>query len=203
MNQKRGSICICIGILLLSAALLLTIYNLWDANRAGLAAQSVQARLEAALPDTPPNLGTSAEREMPAVTVDGYRYVGVIEVPAENIKLPVMEECDMERLKIAPCRYFGSVYQNNMVIAGHNYSTHFSPLKWLSLGSEVIFTDAEGNQYHYTAATVESLQPTQAEALVTGDWDLTLFTCNTGGQTRCVIRCLRTDSLPLAEELQP
>ena len=26
---------------------------------------------------------------------------------------------------------------------------------------------------------------------VTSEWDLTLFTCNTGGQTRCAVRCSR------------
>ena len=26
-------------------------------------------------------------------------------------------------------------------------------------------------------------------------WDLTLFTCNTGGQTRCAVRCIRAEDL--------
>ena len=42
--RKKGSILIAIGLLLLAAALLLTLYNIWDAYRADVAAQTaVQA----------------------------------------------------------------------------------------------------------------------------------------------------------------
>ena len=37
-SKRRGSTCILIGVLLLIGALGLTAYNLWDENRAGVAA---------------------------------------------------------------------------------------------------------------------------------------------------------------------
>ena len=40
------------------------------------------------------------------------------------------------------------------------------------------------------------MQPTQIEKMITAtdenDWDLTLFTCTTGGNARCAVRCVRT-----------
>lgn len=43
----------------------------------------------------------------------------------------------------------------------------------------------------------EVLQPTQIEKMTVkssgDDWDLTLFTCTTGGQARYALRCVRTD----------
>ena len=39
----------------------------------------------------------------------------------------------------------------------------------------------------------ETLEPTDEEAMTTGDWDLTLFTCTPGGQTRVTVRFQRVD----------
>ena len=135
------------------------------------------------------------DRQMPTIEIDGYRYIGYLQVPDLKLNLPVMEEWDYDRLTIAPCRYSGSVYLDDMVIAGHNYRKHFSPLRSMPNGTRVIFTDVEGNVYNYEIVSVEILKPDQVDYLVTKteSWDLTLFTCTLGGQTRHTIRCLRTD----------
>ena len=44
---------------------------------------------------------------------------------------------------------------------------------------------------------METVQPTQIEKMTektadSADWDLTLFTCTTGGSARCAVRCVRT-----------
>lgn len=31
--------------------------------------------------------------------------------------------------------------------------------------------------YKYSCKAIETLEPTQVEEMITGDWDLTLFTC--------------------------
>ena len=45
---------------------------------------------------------------------------------------------------------------------------------------------------------METLQPTQIEEMVGkadgDDWDLTLFTCTTGGSARCAVRCTRVET---------
>lgn len=127
--------------------------------------------------------------------IDGYEYIGIIEIPSQQISLPVMAKCDLERLKTAPCAYSGSYYTNDLVIAGHNYSKHFSPLKWIRLDSDVYFTTVDSITYHYTVNSVSALSPEDIDEMVQRtDWDLTLFTCTTGGQKRCTVRCV------LAEE---
>ena len=40
-------------------------------------------------------------------------------------KLPIIGEWSDAKLKKAPCRYSGSAYLKNMIIAGHNYRTIF------------------------------------------------------------------------------
>lgn len=133
--------------------------------------------------------------------VDGYEYIGIVDVPALGISLPIMADWDYTRLKISPCRYTGTPYNDDLVIAGHNYPSHFSPLKWVDIGTDVYFTTMDGVQFHYTVSNRETVQPYSVAEMIendnnsesTRDWDLTLFTYNTGGQTRCAVRCMRVE----------
>ena len=98
---------------------------------------------------------------------------------------------DYALLNIAPCRYTGSVYLNSMVVAAHNYSTHFGRLKELSPGDSIAFTDSDGNVFSYSVIEIETLSPYAIDDMTTGDWDLTLFTCTVGGAQRVTVRCAR------------
>ena len=108
-----------------------------------------------------------------------------------------MQQWSYPGLKIAPGRYSGSLYTDDLVIAGHNYARHFSPLAQLTVGTEVLFVDMNDNTWHYAVSDTEVLQPTQIEEMAVktpeNNWDLTLFTCTTTGQARYALRCVRTD----------
>ena len=204
---------ICLGLLLVAAALFLTAYNLYDEHRAELAAGRAVAQLDIPLPvnapaEAPPE-GTAAQapanpreieipdyvldptREMPVRSIDGEDYIGMLEIPALDRTLPVISEWSYPRLKIAPCRYAGSAYLGNLTIAAHNYRSHFRNLKKLSEGDIVRFTDMDGNVFSYEVTLLEILQPNEADAMESGDWDLTLFTCTVGGKSRVTVRCKR------------
>jgi sortase A len=128
--------------------------------------------------------------QMPTEEIDGNRYIGVIET--NSFCLPVMDDWDYNKLKISPCRYAGSYLTDNLVICGHNYATHFSSIKWMHIGDDVYFTTVTGKQYHYIVSNMETIEPGHiAQMTNTGDWQLTLFTCHTGGMTRCAVRCTK------------
>ena len=108
---------------------------------------------------------TSLDLEMPVVMLDGYEYVGYVEIPALELKLPVMSDWDYNRLTLAPCRQFGSSRTDDLVIAAHNYESHFGHLKDLSVGDAVTFTDmfaltssaarrSEGSPYRCWISTI-------------------------------------------------
>ena len=193
------------GLLLIAAALLLTVYNLWDEHRAGTAVTQVMEQLQKQTPDsmlvqTPsspagpgeseiPDYILNPDMEMPTMDIDGNRYIGTLEIPALNLSLPVMSEWSYPKLKIAPCRYVGTAYQGNFVIAAHNYRTHFGSLGNLSAGDRVTFTDVDGNIFSYDVVEVQILNPAAIEEMVSDDWDLSLFTCTLGGKTRLTVRC--------------
>ena len=201
-NRTKGTVMMFIGILLLAAALVLTVYNILEARRAEEAAQAVIPKLQEQISvkgeetDKPlegieMDMFLLSDRKMPAIELDGYRYIGILEIPALDMRLPIMEEWDYSRLKIAPCLYEGSVYKDNMVIAGHNYAKHFSPIKNLPVGTEITFRDGENRVFEYEIGWIEVLDGTAVEDMITGDWDMTLFTCTYGGEARYAVRCFR------------
>ncbi len=209
--SKRGKICTGIGLLLLAAALFLTAYNFWSDAKAGRTADTVLEQLapeleeekDISLPSLPsgesleevyiPDYILNPEMEMPEEGIDGQQYIGVLRIPALSLELPVISEWSYPSLQIAPCRYAGSAYLNNMVIAAHNYYSHFGYLKNLSQGDEITFTDMDGNEFRYEVAELETLSPFAIEEMTSGDWDLTLFTCTVGGQSRVTVRCELTE----------
>ena len=105
--------------------------------------------------------------------------------------LPVLSQCSDTLLKLAPCRYDGSAYGTHLVIAAHNYSAHFGSLSALQPGDLVTFTDMEGYCQQYTVAGLETLSPTDVEAMTDEAWPLTLFTCTLGYQSRITVRCTK------------
>ena len=200
-RKKKGTWLMTGGLLLIAAALFLTCFNLWDERRATNSAGEALRELEAVRPEEAeatepgeaeiPAYLLDPGREMPAVEVDGGRYIGVLEVPSLGLELPVMETWSYPNLRVAPCRYSGSAYQDDMIVAAHNYKTHFGQLKELRPGDEVRFTDTEGNVFRYAVAELETLGKYDVEEMTSGDWDLTLFTCEKGGKNRVTLRCRR------------
>ena len=118
---------------------------------------------------------------------------GVLDIPALGLSFPIISEWSYDALQIAPCRYSGSAYLDNLVIAGHNYRSHFASLPQLQPGDTVTFTDMDGNVFSYAVSSLETLSPYAISDMTSGDWALTLFTCTVGGQSRLAIRCDRTE----------
>ena len=191
------------GLLLIAAALALAAYNVIDAQRAARsAAQALEAlsqntavsaaEPEQASADDAPAYLADPEMPMPTVSFDGNDYIGRVDVPSLGLSLPVISEWSYPRLKIAPCRYTGSAYLDNLIIAAHNYGSHFGNLNRLNNGDTVTFTDVDGNQFTYAVSLIEDLPGTAIEEMQAGEWDLTLFTCTLGGRSRVTVRCERT-----------
>lgn len=154
----------------------------------------VQTRIPAPLPVPEPEREEEAPAEMPVATYAGYDIAGVIRIPGVGVELPVLSQWNYDLLEIAPCRYSGSVEGRDLIILGHNYKSHFAPLKRVEPGSVAELEGVDGHKYLYTVEAVEKLHKTEVEKLPSPEHDLTIFTCTTGGQSRLVLRCsLYTD----------
>ena len=151
MTKKAGIAIVAVGAALILSALVLLLHNRYADARAGREAETLLAGVEAAISQgtadgpeetrrqetrptgeengTEPTAAEALDPEMPVAMLEGYGYVGYVEIPALGLKLPVMSDWDYTRLEIAPCRQFGSSRTDDLVIAAHNFESHFGRRK--------------------------------------------------------------------------
>ena len=206
--KKAGTVFITLGLLLMAAAFGLIVHNRIEADEAGRNAEGVLAELSGVMQERPVSaapaeaLSATAEVDktvpvMPTETIEGNRYIGIIEIPSLGISLPVGENWSDELLQVSPCRYSGSYFTDDLVICGHNYERHFSPIKNIQQEELVYFITVDGTRYAYSVIDRETIQPEEIDKMLGKDdipWDLTLFTCNNGGESRCAVRCISVDT---------
>lgn len=198
-QQKRGLLLLLAGLLLVGAALTIHLLQRQEDIMAGQTAQLLLQQLELSRVELPewdipavPEQTTPTVSQMPEKEYRGYRMIGSIRVPAVDVHLPVMSSWSEKLLKIAPCRYMGSLPEPGMIIMGHNYRSHFTPLHKAEVGDEVIFEDVEGKLYRFRIADIQILHRTEGEKLES-EYPLTLFTCTPGGLERRILRCAYTE----------
>ena len=211
-KNRIGNILKGAGLILVTAAVLLLVYNLWDGHRAreseeAILAEYLQENKKASeSPDASdkedeqniPDYLLNPDMDMPEYTLKSLgdvACIGILEIPALDLELPVISSWIYSSLRLAPCRYSGSAYKGDLVIAAHNYQSHFGGLRTLPEGSEVFFTDAVGNRFSYYVAVTEALTPWSVDDMTSGEWPLTLFTCTLDSQNRVTVRCEYSEAM--------
>lgn len=202
MRRKTGNWLMAVGVMLLLAALSLQVFNEIESKNAGNAARQIQRNLAGLIEQTqnrqnppgdsflpPAEIPDIYDTSMTEVEIDGYAYIGCLTVPKLNLELPVMSQWDYDRLRIAPCRVHGTLKTGDLVIAAHNYDSHFGRISRLVPGDEVLFTDMDGVLHRFQVADMEVLEMSDLEGMYAGEYPLTLFTCTYGGKQRIAIRC--------------
>ena len=201
-----------LGILMILSAGVLCAHNIQENKDAEQYAVSVLSTLRERIPDAPadsaadsqpdtaPDLFAEYEdapesSEAPAeIMLGNAAYCGYLELPSLGIELPVQSSWSYPALKKSPCRYSGSVETNDLIIAAHNYASHFGRIGELTAGDLIIFTDAAGKQHEYSVSFMEVIAGQDVAQMFSGsaeDWDLTLYTCTLSGQSRVTVRADR------------
>ncbi len=188
MKRNVAIALIAIGVLAVFLATALWGYNLYESERAKNSAQDLMQSLLRQV--DPQKEDDPFNEKMKVVDIDSYGYIGYLSVPTLNLELPVMSTYDYSRLKLAPCRYYGSAKSDNLVIAAHNYKHHFGYIGKLAAGDTILFTDMEGTIYRYRVTAVEVIPPTAVDQVKDSGDALVLYTCNYSGNKRVVVRCV-------------
>lgn len=201
-RQKRGAIFLVVGVVLVLCGLGIHLIQEHEDATAGKTATLLLNYLEQKTLSVDPEPGTQAEKEamkekltppendpkLPVKTYMGYALIGSISIPSVGIDLPILKDWSEKLLKIAPCRYQGSISGDNLIVMGHNYKRHFTPLHSVTVGAEVVFENTNGTLFRYRVAEIEYLHRTEGEDLPS-DYPLTLFTCTASGLERIIVRC--------------
>lgn len=191
MKRKIAFIFMSVGVLFIGFAMCLLFYNNYENKKAWENSDTVIKSIRTSIEEEKLKDVTvdPFDEEMKIKEIDGYGYIGYLSIPALELDLPVMSEWDYSRLKISPCRYYGSTKTDNLVIAAHNYRYHFGYLGKLKAGDIITFTDMEAETRQYEVTLVEQLMPTDVDKVKDSGDDLILYTCTYGGAKRITVRC--------------
>ena len=205
-NKRRliGNILIITGLILLLGAGGLFFYNMLENNTFDDTSRSLTDEVKAVIgtfteqetEQGTGQAGNSAEPRLqqqqtefvPQLIGDGV-FDGILAIPSIDLEMSVYDTWNDEYLKSSICRYYGSPYTDDFVIAGHNYRSGFGKLKDLELGDEVFFTDMNGVVTRYVVSQIDILDGTDISGMLSGGWALSLYTCTYGGSARLTVRC--------------
>ena len=190
-----------LGAAMICGSLGLLLFNQQQQTMAARSVDAVMPQLVTAIHESkrlpeesqPPQELPLQQREMVVQEIDGHNYIGFVGIPALELELPVMADWAYPQLKIAPCRFTGSIFTDDLVIMAHNFERHFGRIRDLKPGDTVTFTDMEGQTISYEVVVLDILHPTAVEDMTAGEYDLTLFTCTYGGKSRVTVRCDRME----------
>lgn len=201
-KNRLGKFLVILGAVLLLASLSLVLWNNYESLRAENAANAVLSKLLDKMPETVKSSDAEAQKideyvsedesYVPTIEVDGNLYIGVVYIPSIETELPVMKDLTYKNLSIAPCRYYGSIQHENLIIAAHNYATFFDRIQELNPGDEIIFVTADGISYEYEVIQSELIDGGNSYIMRDNqdNWDLTLFTCTWSGYSRVTVRAV-------------
>ncbi|MCI8388908.1 MAG: sortase [Clostridiales bacterium] len=209
MRSKIGISCMILGAVLIISALLLLVYNRHEEDTAGKSVEALLPEVRGAIAENMQKaelgpvetehinpfdeIAVEAAQEMTVVKINDSGYIGCLTIPVLELELPIRSELDNAGLKLAPCRMAGSYKSNDLVIAGHDYKRHFGRLDLLQVGDVLRFTDMDGVDIVYMVSEIEILDGSAVDEMLSGDWDMTLFTCTYTGRERLTIRCKRVE----------
>lgn len=154
-------------------------------------AQRATQQLSRLLPEKTVGVpGSYGDPLMPALEIEGVDYTAILEIPALGITLPVADQWDSSRLHRSPARYFGSTYDNTLVIGGTDNAKQFGFCDTIDQGVTITVTDMTGAEFTYTVARVDRAKHAQTQWLCQEDWDLTLFCRELYSMNYLAVRCV-------------
>ena len=188
--KKRLNIPLLLGIVLILISLCFVGFSLIKNHTENQNAQKIVSEIVAFLPPITP--GSTEERfdnTMPALQLYGQDYLALLEVPGQDICLPVAAGWDAGKLSSAPRHYFGSAYNNSLIIGGSDRSGQLDFCVRSDVGQTVTVTDMTGARFSYRIVKIERASDVDAARLMDGNPGLTLFTKDSSTFDYIILRC--------------
>lgn len=186
--MKRKVILILGCLLVLAGLALVPVSRHWEKQNAA-GARDTAMELLSRMPETTRGLPhTRQNSTMPVLQLEGVDYAAVLEVPLFDAVLPVAAGWDAGALRRQPCRYYGSPWDNTLVIGGADGKGQLDFITRIDVGTQVLITDMTGAQFAYRVRTVERASKADTDTLL-GEDGLTLFARNSYGLEYVILRC--------------
>lgn len=181
-------ICFVIGCVLMVSSLLLLIWWQLSISHAEKKSAHYMEVLRTVVPEPEPAIPEErSNNEMPVLSIDGVDFVGILELPAYDVALPVCG--DWDTMLPCPSRYSGSVYDGSMIIGATSQQGQFDFYRQISVGDVVYFTDMTGSRFSYKVSEIFYREHAGNEVLESNQATLTLFIKNLYAFEYLILRC--------------
>ncbi|MBQ2426207.1 MAG: hypothetical protein II263_06865 [Lachnospiraceae bacterium] len=181
-------ICVIVGSCLVIMAMLLPFFWQWKIRASERNMEYCVDTIRALIPE--PQDAVLEERRdnaMPALSIDGTDYIGILEIPRYESALPVCG--NWGEVSKHPSRLGGSVYDGTLQIGGTSQKGQYDFFREISVEEAVYFTDMEGNRYAYAVTDIHNEKHADQAALQREEAAMTLFIKNIYAFEYVVIHC--------------
>lgn len=131
--------------------------------------------------------------------IDGYKVIGIINIPKINIEYPILEKTNKESLKLSITKFWGEKInqKGNVVLAGHNNlnKTMFGKINQLEKGDIIELTDSQMVTVKYQVFDKNVIDPNDITCISPVDEnarEVTLITCTNRDKDRLIVKARET-----------
>lgn len=180
-----------LGVSLILCGALLFLFSHLRAARAQQEMRAVTQKITALLPEPTPGIpGTYADPSMTVLEINGNDYVALLDIPAFGRTLPVSAHWEEKNLAQCPSRFWGSCYEDILVIGGNDQSGQFDFCDQIHPGAAISVTAMNGEVFRYTVERIDRSKHAQNQWLMQGEYDLTLFARGELSLEYIAVRCV-------------
>ena len=127
--------------------------------------------------------------------IEGYKVVGIINIPKINIEYPILEKTNKESLKLSITKFYGEKINQigNVVLAGHNKM--FGKIDKLENGDIIELTDSQMVTIKYEVFDKYIIDPNDISCIYPVDEnsrEVTLITCTNRDKNRLIVKARET-----------
>ena len=130
-----------------------------------------------------------SDLQMPVLQLEGEDFSGLIEVPAFGVALPLGSSWNSHKLNSYPCCFWGSVYDNSLIVGGSGQKDQFAFCRSLDLGDKIRITDMTGVQFSYEVTRIDRRKHADMETFLESEGHLTLFAKDEQSLDYIIVRC--------------
>ncbi len=127
--------------------------------------------------------------------IEGYKVVGIINIPRINIEYPILEKTNKESLKLSITKFWGEKInqKGNVVLAGHNNLNNkmFGKIDKLENGDIIELTDSQMVTVKYQVFDKYIIDPNDINCIFPVEEntrEVTLITCTNRDKNRLVVK---------------
>lgn len=126
---------------------------------------------------------------MPVLQLEGKDFAGLLQVPSFGVNLPIGSSWDVAAVSQYPCRFWGSAYDNSLIVGGSGRKGQFDFCGKLDLGEKILVTDMAGARFSYEVVRIDRRNHADMECFEESEADLILFVRESSSRSYIIVRC--------------